>query len=125
MKTAVFSDGSTDAYKGHRDVQAAWAIFNRTTGVRIKSGHSLDMDRATKTARLALRDIAAMYTIPRGAQHQYIWNQVMKNAHREGYLGKSLQGAINCLKEANAKRMARLEQKYRIEVVELPGDTLT
>ncbi len=47
-KTATFSTGYTDTYKGNRDVKAAWAIvFN---GEVLASGHSLDAAKARKTA---------------------------------------------------------------------------
>ena len=50
MKTATFSNGFTDNYKGKRDVKAAWMITCRETGKVLKSGHSLDRVRAQKTA---------------------------------------------------------------------------
>ena len=55
--TATFSTGFTDTYKGKRDVKAAWAIINRETGAVINSGHSLDADRAAKTAEGNLQSV--------------------------------------------------------------------
>ena len=48
MKTATFSTGATDTYKGKRDVKAAWGII--INGEVVCSGHSLDRARAQKTA---------------------------------------------------------------------------
>ena len=47
-KIATFSNGHTDAYKGKRDVRAAWMV-TLPTG-KIISGHSVDLDTARKTA---------------------------------------------------------------------------
>jgi hypothetical protein len=55
--TATFPNGFTDTYKGSRNVKAAWAIFNTATGAVIKSGHSLDRQKATKTADGSLQTI--------------------------------------------------------------------
>jgi len=55
--TATFSNGQTDTYKGKRDVTAAWAIISKATGRIIKSGHSLDAERAAKTAEGNLQDV--------------------------------------------------------------------
>ena len=52
-KTATFSNGYTDTYKGHRPVKAAWAIFRN--GSCILSGHSMDRKKAEKTAHNNLR----------------------------------------------------------------------
>ena len=46
--TATFSNGTTDTYKGKRDVKAAWAIVK--DGEVLMSGHSLDRRRAEGTA---------------------------------------------------------------------------
>lgn len=48
-KIATFADGSTDAYKGVRDVKAAWKVT--TPDGEVYSGHSLDRVKAEKTAR--------------------------------------------------------------------------
>lgn len=48
--TATFSNGYTDTYKGNRDVKAAWAIIRKADGEVMMSGHSLDADKALKTA---------------------------------------------------------------------------
>ena len=46
--TATFSTGYTDAYKGDRDVRAAWLLT--TPEGRTFSGHSLNRQNAAKTA---------------------------------------------------------------------------
>lgn len=48
MKTATFSNGHTDTYKGKRDVRAAWMVILPTG--KIVSGHSFDVATARKTA---------------------------------------------------------------------------
>ena len=55
--TATFSNGFTDTYKGSRNVKAAWAILRNADGVVIKSGHSLDRQKAAKTAEGSLQAI--------------------------------------------------------------------
>lgn len=57
MTTATFSNGFTDTYKGQRDVKAAWAIIVKATGAVIKSGHSLDVAKAAKTAEGNLQNV--------------------------------------------------------------------
>ena len=49
-KTTTFSDGTVDTYKGHRDITVGWALVSVATGDVVNSGHSLDADRAFKTA---------------------------------------------------------------------------
>ncbi len=49
-KTAIFSNGHTDTYKGNRDVRAAWMIVRKSDGKVLSSGHSLDRVKAEKTA---------------------------------------------------------------------------
>ena len=48
--TATFSNGFTDTYKGARAVKAAWMITRKSDGKVLASGHSLDTDKARKTA---------------------------------------------------------------------------
>ena len=48
--TAIFSTGFSDTYKGDRAVAAAWAIIRKADGAVLKSGHSLDIATASKTA---------------------------------------------------------------------------
>jgi hypothetical protein len=52
---ATFSNGFTDEYKGKRDVQSAWAIFNIETGRCHASGHSLTAELATKNGNTNMR----------------------------------------------------------------------
>ncbi len=51
MKTATYSNGFTDTYKGGRNVQAGWMITNKETGRIIASGHSMTAQAAEKTAK--------------------------------------------------------------------------
>lgn len=83
MKTSKFSDGTVDVYKGHRPVTAGWAIF--VDGEFATSGHSLDRDRAEKTAQGNTRWLSGASLPcpdrPRGAptvgQYQY-WTKLAK-----------------------------------------------
>lgn len=55
MKKATFSNGFVDIYKGTRDVKAAWAMIRKSDGKVLCSGHSLDRQRAQKTAESHLQ----------------------------------------------------------------------
>lgn len=59
---ATFSNGFTDEYKGKRDVQSAWAIFNIETGKCHASGHSLNAELATKNGNTNMR----LHQVPTG-----------------------------------------------------------
>lgn len=50
-KTAIFSNGFKDEYKGKRDVKAAWMIVEIETGDVVASGHSLTMKAAESTSK--------------------------------------------------------------------------
>ena len=55
MKIAIFSNGHTDVYKGKRAVKAAWMFEYKG---KTYSGHSLDAEKANKTANNTLRSEA-------------------------------------------------------------------
>lgn len=57
--TATFSNGHTDTYKGKREVTAAWAIIRKADGKVMMSGHSIDADKALKTATGNIRTYCA------------------------------------------------------------------
>ena len=71
MKTATFSNGYTDTYKGKRDVKAAWMVI--TAKGEILSGHSLDTDKAKKTAENNVRLTVGSIHCPKGP---YFYKQV-------------------------------------------------
>lgn len=48
--TAQFSNGFIDTYNGKRAVKAAWMITRKDTGNVVASGHSMDAEKARKTA---------------------------------------------------------------------------
>lgn len=58
MKTATFSNGHQDTYKGKREIKAAWAIIRKSDGKTLMSGHSLDAAKALKTAEGNFRYVA-------------------------------------------------------------------
>lgn len=63
-KTAVFSNGHRDVYKGKRDVKAAWMVIGPKG--TIASGHSLDIGCAEKTAASHISQMSpAYYPSPR------------------------------------------------------------
>lgn len=49
VKVARFSNGHSDEYKGKRDVKAGWMITD-SAGKVLASGHSLDREKAQRTA---------------------------------------------------------------------------
>ena len=124
-KVAIFSDGSRDEYKGKRNVQAAWAIFDRKTGARLNSGHSLDRVKAEKTARgnqrYAMWDINKTHNLdlpPRFERPKTTTpaHLAYKNSEAQKYGFSSWRDAY----EKTAAIFAKAEAEYlRIEIVTL------
>lgn len=90
--TATFSNGFTDTYKGTRAVKAAWMITRKSDGKVLASGHSLDTDKARKTAegKLAYFTSDVLGRVANGshmrptrdARQAAFWNA---QARKEGY----------------------------------------
>ena len=108
MKQTNFSNGHTDTYKGHRDVKAGWAIIFKSNGETYASGHSLDRQRAEKTARSHLTYVACDHF---DYAHPY---RFMKPTGRYGIT--STQRCKN--RDHNARRIAEIEKYVRIEIVD-------
>jgi hypothetical protein len=110
MITATFSNGFTDTYKGHRDVKAAWMITEKSTGQVIASGHSLDFEKASKTAASNIPTVADM---PAGARSMMNSIHMHQYAKKRGY--SSPQEMAADYKVQNAKHAVN----FKIEVVAL------
>ena len=106
MIKSVFSNGFEDIYKGNRAVAAAWMITKIADGSVYASGHSLDLDKAQKTARGNLPRLHSRYKGRDGAwTAQYLAKE----------WGCRPSQAIARADQENAE----LQAKYKIEVVAL------
>ena len=125
--TVTFSNGHTDTYKGKRDVRAAWMITHRQTGEVLMSGHSLDADRAQKTAEGNLGQYCLVETgmrqieIPRQLYMGVCYRDIFKRAESEGFEGRrgNWLALRRFAKQHNAQRKAKMLQMVKIEVIEL------
>jgi len=115
---ATFSNGFTDTYKGHRNVKAAWAITRKADGKTIASGHSLDRDKATKTARGNMSCKAGSKfgsVMPTRA-----YPGVQKFLVKCGYDGpRATSSMMAWAREKNAERLARIDAAHTIEIVDI------
>ncbi len=110
MKTAKFSNGHTDTYKGSRDVKAAWMVTELDTGRVVASGHSLDLEKARKTGGSS---IPAVRTLPAG------W-RTHKNTVQAVRLIKSLGYSSAAEMESDYKaKNADHAKGFKVEVVAL------
>lgn len=111
-KTATFSNGHVDTYKGSRPVAAAWMITEKATGKVYASGHSLTREHAEKTARgnVPVRH----YGIFSKQNMTIAFIQHLHQRARAAGFKTSEEFLNNCKKE-NAERAAL----YAIEVVDL------
>lgn len=121
---ATFSNGYTDEYKGHRDVTAGWAIFCVKTDEVLASGHSLDRDKADKTARGYVNRVVdtGMTRIDtiRGAARPGHEEWVLSCARKNGYTGPAKRRPLmRWVNEHNAKRTAIAEKGCRVEIVDI------
>ena len=107
---ATFSNGQTDAYKGAREVRAAWAIFNRATGDLILSGHSMNRQNAAKTADGKLQHLPwKSLGLPTDHALRYFeggdWRDTVKQKRAK--------------RVHNAARLGLISSLTRIEIVDL------
>jgi hypothetical protein len=112
MINATFSNGLTDTYKGSREVKAAWMVI-LPSGKTI-SGHSLDFQKAEKTAKNNASDRAG--TLPMlkaGAVSPAYMVHRERELKEEGF--KTLRQYNNDIK---AKRAAFVKA-CKIEVINL------
>lgn len=110
MKTAIFSNGFTDTYKGSRAVTAAWMVTEIATGEVIASGHSLTPENAEKTARGA---IPLAVQLPSGWSSLKNTVSMHRYARNRGYKDPAAMAADYRVK--NAERA----KGYKVEVVKL------
>lgn len=106
MLTATFSTGFKDAYKGSRDVKAAWAIIHTETGKVLKSGHSLDAVKARKTAEGNL-------------QYVEVFSDENPLRFLMGVLPHSPSSVKRAIREHNAARLDFIRSVVTVEIVEL------
>lgn len=107
---ATFSNGQTDAYKGAREVRAAWAIFNRATGDLILSGHSMDRQSAAKTANTKLQHLP-------GARLGLTADHPLR--YPEGADWRDSAKQKRAKRAHNAARLELISSLIRIEIVDL------
>lgn len=105
MIKAIFSNGYEDIYKGKRDVKAAWMI-TKEDGSVYASGHSLDLEKARKTAGSNLPRVHNFY---KGRNGVWTRQELAKK------WGISHQHVV---KRADAENAA-YQAKFKIEVVAL------
>lgn len=128
--TAVFPNGYQDVYKGARKVKAAWAIVRKSDGKVISSGHSLDRDKAAKTAdgnlryfgaELEIEKCYAMDVAPRHARSRAYWESLYKSARTNGYDGATLTISRynRFARDWNAERKAQLRAASEILIVDI------
>lgn len=111
---ATFSDGTVDVYHGKRPIKAAWAIF--VDGKFASSGHSLDRDRARKTAESNIRRVSpiAVPDHPRRGRHMGPYQFWTRAARKRGFATWQ-----EWYDRASADRAAWIDSHVRIEVVDL------
>lgn len=109
-KTARFSNGHVDTYKGKRDVKAAWMITEKATGEVVKSGHSLDRLKAEKTAR---GNIPTAALLPAGWRDHK--NTIAGHKHARSMGFRTPSAYENDVKRRNAEKAL----EYQIEVIDL------
>lgn len=110
MIKAVFSNGHEDVYKGSRAVTAAWMITEKDTGRVINSGHSLDTDKAHKTAA---GNIPRVASLPAG------WTYLRNTISMYQYAKKRGFNSPSDMAADYARQNAKHAQKYLIEVINL------
>lgn len=125
---AIFSNGHKDEYKGDRAVKAAWMITDKETGEVLASGHSLDAQRAEKTARsnvgLVVRCDLPHFYVPQNFRlmsKEYA-QQLLKQLKEHGAEPqgkKTIRTVYDAAKRANAQRSAAQRERAVIEVIEL------
>lgn len=132
---ARFSNGFEDEYKGDRAVTAAWMITNRDTGKVLASGHSRDLEAASKTADARIGDLDCglswddypSFYLPRSAKYllggsaKHLIEEVRKYGLADDIAVSKLKAseAFRRAKAANARRMDAKRAKVRIEIVSL------
>lgn len=112
--TATFSNGHVDVYKGKRPVKAAWMITRKSDGKVLNSGHSLDVDKARKTAEGNAAYCGTAVLGEDGHKRFPGYFVPAKIAHFNGTRAEYAQQ-----KECNARRNAAIRAGIVIEVIAL------
>ena len=108
--TAIFSNGHTDKYQGHRNVKAAWMVVETATGEVVGSGHSLNRAGALKTAK---GSIPRAMTMPSG------WREG-KNTMAGHRVSKTMGYGSPEEYERDARvQNAKLANLYTVETIDL------
>ena len=103
-RTAKFSNGFEDTYKGSRPVTAAWMITRKDTGEVMASGHSLDRVKAQKTAEGNTNELTYLtgkstyYWLPRSTKYlnsRHMRQYVMKRCREDGHADHIPQGKLS------------------------------
>ena len=110
MKKAIFSNGFVDVYKGKRDIKAAWMITKLDSGEVVCSGHSLDRQKAAKTAATNIPTVANM---PSGGR------SMLNSVHMHVYAKKRGYSSAQEMAEDYKRQNANHALQYKIEVVDI------
>lgn len=116
-KTATFSNGYTDTYKGKRDVRGAWMVFERSTGIVLRSGHSNDVVTAQKTGEQNASDLA------RGDARQFNKFEAVSPRHPNRFrldLEYARECGFDTVEAAKSDlkvRIAEARRNYGVEVI--------
>lgn len=118
-KTATFSTGHIDTYKGDRDVRAAWLLT--TPEGKTFSGHSLNRQNATKTANSTAGQKCPFHELVMhggGLRARYSYTP----AAASEYLKLAKERGFNTIKAHNADAKAKRADwvaRCKIEIVDL------
>lgn len=104
---ATFSNGFTDTYNGHRAVKAAWMLTRKDNGKVIASGHSMDAEKARKTAMGHARENARSFgevnlhvvsriTPATATKHARQAGFPTAKAHRDAWNAEIDRALLNC-----------------------------
>lgn len=114
MKTATYSNGHTDTYNGHRAVTVGWAVIDNETNETVRSGHSLDARRASKTAAPSWYP-GSIYPCKSALS---LFGQI-KELKDAGYSKAGPGNATYLVRQHNEKVRAEYWSRHRIEIVAL------
>ena len=128
MKTATFSNGYSRTYKGHREVRAAWMLADKETGETVRSGFSMDGEKARKTAEgygPGAAGCRKQYHVPHSAAAMpEAWARnllcaMKQNGHWKEGTKATRRTIWNAARQANAQASASWRDRVSVEVVTL------
>lgn len=114
MKTATYSNGHTDTYNGHRAVTVGWAVIDNQTNETVRSGHSLDAKRASKTAAPSWYP-GSIYA----CTNVRALPGKLRELRAAGYPDADSKNAADLIREHNDRVRAAYWSRHRIEIVAL------